>query len=60
MNKVKSETCGEKSTLMQQALVLALASAPPRDVSAAPAPGSCVSRCSYTDFRGVVLIDTCW
>lgn len=60
MNKVKSETCGEKSTLMQQALALALALTPPRDVSAAPRPGSWVGGCSYTDFRAVVLIDTCW
>lgn len=59
MNKVKSETFGKKkSTLMQEALVLALAFTPPRDVSAVP--GSGVRGCSYTDFRGVELIDTCW
>lgn len=61
MSKVKNETCGKKeSTLMQWALLLALALTPPRDVSAVPRPGSGVRGCSYTDFRGVELIDTCW
>lgn len=32
----------------------------PWDVSVFPGPGSRVSGCSYIDFRGIVLIDTCW
>lgn len=33
---------------------------PSGDVSVFPGPVSCVSGCSYIDFRGVVLIDTYW
>lgn len=51
--------CGKKSRSVQYGAFPGF-NPSPGEVSVFPGLGSPVNGCSYTDFRGVVLIDTDW